>query len=186
ATIDAALASPPPLASGTHVYDGVATALTLLRGAKIASGSIVVLSDGADTGSRLSAAGAAASARQGHVRIFSVGIHSKSFQSAPLKKLGLAAGGGYSEAASTAVLARIYDQLGARLAGEYLVRYRSTAGPGAKIRVKIRVDGIPGAGIAGYVTPALPSVATPAPFHRSIAADIWLSALTMFVVSLGA
>ena len=81
ATIDAALATPPPLAKGTHVYDGVATALTLLRTAKIASGSIVVLSDGADTGSRLSATEAAASARQGHVRIFSVGIRSKSFRS---------------------------------------------------------------------------------------------------------
>ena len=52
AAIDAALASPPALAPGTHVYDGVATALTLLRGAKVASGSVVVLSDGEDTGSR--------------------------------------------------------------------------------------------------------------------------------------
>jgi tight adherence protein B len=185
-TIDAALASPPPLAEGTHVYDGVATALTLLRGAKIASGSVIVLSDGADTGSRLSATDAAASVRQAHVRIFSVGIRSKSFQSAPLKKLGLAAGGGYSEATSTGALARIYDQLGARLAGEYLVRYRSTAGPNAKIRVEIRVDGIQGTGIGGYVTPALPSVLKAAPFHRSLAAGIWLSALTMLIVSLGA
>ena len=186
ATIDAALASSPPLAAGTHVYDGVATALTLLRGAKIASGSVVVLSDGADTGSRLSATDAAASARRDHARIFSVGIRSKSFRSAPLKKLGLAAGGGYSEATSTAALARIYDQLGARLAGEYLVRYRSPAAPNKKIRVAIQVDGIPGTGTAGYRTPALPSAAKPAPFHRSIAASIWLSALTMLIVSLAA
>ncbi len=186
ATIDAALATPPPLAKGTHVYDGVATALTLLRTAKIASGSVVVLSDGADTGSRLTATEAAASARQGHVRIFSVGIRSKSFRSAPLEQLGLAAGGGYSEASSTAALTHIYDQLGARLAGEYLARYRSTAGPNEKIRVEIRVDGIPGAGIGGYVTPALPSVAEAAPFQRSIADRFWLSALTMFLVSLGA
>ena len=186
ATIDAALASSPPLAAGTHVYDGVATALTLLRGAKIASGSVVVLSDGADTGSRLSATDAAASARRDHARIFSVGIRSKSFRSAPLKKLGLAAGGGYSEATSTAALAPIYDQLGARLAGEYLVRYRSPAAPNKKIRVAIQVDGIPGTGTAGYVTPALPSAAKPAPFHRSIAASIWLSALTMLIVSLAA
>jgi tight adherence protein B len=184
ATIDAALASPPPLAPGTHVYDGVATALTLLRGAKIASGSVVVLSDGADTGSRLSAANAAASARQEHVRIFSVGIRSKSFQGAPLKKLGLAAGGGYSETTSTADLAGIYDQLGARLAGEYLVRYRSPAGPNKKVTVRVRVDGIPGAGVGGYVTPALPSIAKPAPYHRSLAASFWTSALTMLLVSL--
>jgi len=183
ATIDAALASPPPLATGTHVYDGVATALTLLRGAKIASGSVVVLSDGADTGSRLSATTAAASARRDHARIFTVGIRSKSFQGAPLKKLSLAAGGGYSETGSTANLARIYDQLGARLAGEYLLRYRSPAGPNKKVTVKVRVDGILGAGIGGYVTPALP-IAKPAPYHRSIAANIWMSALTMLLVSL--
>lgn len=186
ATIDAALASPPALAPGTHVYDGVATALTLLRGAKVASGSVVVLSDGADTGSRLSATDAAASARREHARIFSVGIRSRSFRSAPLKKLGLEAGGGYSEAKSTADLTGIYDQLGARLAGEYLVRYRSTAGPNEKIRVKIQIDGISGAGTSGYVTPALPSIAQAAPFHRSFADRFWLSALTMLVVSLGA
>jgi len=183
ATIDAALASPPPLAPGTHVYDGVATALTLLRGAKIASGSVVVLSDGADTGSRLSATKAAASARGDHARIFTVGIRSKSFRTAPLRKLSLAAGGDYSETASTADLARIYDQLGARLAGEYLLRYRSPAGPNKKVNVKIRVDGIPGTGIGGYVTPALP-IAKPAPYHRSLAANFWTSALTMLLVSL--
>ena len=183
ATIDAALASPPPLAPGTHVYDGVATALTLLRGAKIASGSVVVLSDGADTGSRLSATNAAASARGDHARIFTVGIRSKSFRTAPLRKLSLAAGGDYSETASTADLARIYDQLGARLAGEYLLRYRSPAGPNKKVNVKIRVDGIPGTGIGGYVTPALP-IAKPAPYHRSLAANFWTSALTMLLVSL--
>ena len=103
-----------------------------------------------------------------------------------MKKLGLAAGGGYSETTSTAALARIYDQLGARLAGEYLVRYRSPAAPSAKIRVEVRVDGISGVGNATYVTPALPSVAEPAPYHRSLVASFWLSALTMFLVSLGA
>jgi tight adherence protein B len=185
ATIDAALASAPPLAPGTHVYDGVATAVTLLRRAKITSGSVVVLSDGADTGSRLSATNAAASARRDHARLFTVGIRSKSFRRAPLRKLSLAAGGDYSETASTADLARIYDQLGARLAGEYLLRYRSPAGPNKKITVKVRVDGIPGTGIGGYVTPAL-QIAKPAPYHRSLAAGIWMSALTMLLVSLAA
>jgi tight adherence protein B len=118
------------------------------------------------------------------VRIFSVGIRSKSFQGAPLKKLGLAAGGGYSETTSTADLAGIYDQLGARLAGEYLVRYRSPAGPNKKVTVRVRVDGIPGAGVGGYVTPALPSIDKPAPYHRSLAASFWTSALTMLLVSL--
>ncbi|HEV8602358.1 MAG TPA: type II secretion system F family protein [Gaiellaceae bacterium] len=184
ATVHAALASRPPLAQGTHVYDGVATALELLRTAKISSGSIVVLSDGADTGSRVSAASAAASAREGHVRIFSVGIRSSSFLEAPLKSLAHAARGDYSGTSSTADLARIYGQLGVRLAGEYLLRYRSRAEPNAKIRVQIRVDGIAGEAASGYVTPALPPISASEPYHRSLAGSIWQSALTMLLVSL--
>src|SRR5207247_6993302 len=52
--IDAALAETPPVAYGTHIYDAVAKAERLLRSAKVDSGSIVVLSDGADTGSTTS------------------------------------------------------------------------------------------------------------------------------------
>jgi tight adherence protein B len=182
--ISAALAKPPPLAQGTHLFDGVATALRILRGAKIASGSVIVLSDGADTGSRLTAAGAAAAARNDHVRIFSVGIQSRSFRAAPLRKLALDAGGDYSETHSTADLARIYAQLGARLSGEYLLRYRSHAGPNAKVRVVVRIDGLEGTSVSGYVTPPLPGIARAAPYHRPSSAVIWQSALTMLLVSL--
>ena len=165
ATIDAALATPPPLAKGTHVYDGVATALTLLRGSKIASGSLVVLSDGADTGSRLSATEAAASARQGHVRIFSVGIRSKSFQSAPLEQLGLAAGGGYSEASSTAALTHIYDQLGARLAGEYLCCTGQLRDRTRRSASRSASTGFPGP--ASAATSPQRSPRSPRPLHSS-------------------
>ncbi|MEK6275164.1 MAG: type II secretion system F family protein [Actinomycetota bacterium] len=186
AAIDKALESTPPLACCTPLYDAVDTGISLVEQAKISAGSVIVLSDGADTGSLVSPKQVTARARNAHVRIFSVGIRSRSFRAAPLKKIAFGAGGDYSETASTADLARIYDQLGARLAGEYLVRYRSKAGPNAKIRVNIRVDGIPGTGIGGYITPALPSIAKAAPFHRSFVSGIWLSALTMFVVSLAA
>src|SRR5262249_3984619 len=49
--IDAALAKPPVIAVGTHLYDAVAKAEEMLANAHIGSGSIVLLSDGADTGS---------------------------------------------------------------------------------------------------------------------------------------
>jgi tight adherence protein B len=182
--IDAALAKPPPLAKGTHIYDGVAAALRLLRNAKIAAGSVIVLSDGADTGSRLSAARVAATARTDHVRIFSVGIRSASFRSAPLQRLAFAAGGDFSATRSTADLARIYDQLGAQLSSEYLLRYRSHAGPSVKIRVVARIKGVQGAAVSGYVTPRLPRIPGAEPYHRPFSEAFWQSWLTMLVFSL--
>jgi len=69
ARLQTALATPPQLAYGTHIYDAVDNAVTLLRTAKINAGSIVVLSDGADTGSRLSEAAVAKKAREARVRV---------------------------------------------------------------------------------------------------------------------
>ena len=182
-TIDAALAETPPLAQGTHIYDGVDTALTLLRNEKISAGSIVVLSDGADTGSRIGRGDVADAARRAHVRVFSVAVRSGSYDPAPLAQLAGSTGGGFSAASSTAELTRIYDELGSQLANEYILRYRSHAGPSARIRVTVRVDGFRGAAVTGYLTPALPTTPTP-PYHRPFAEVLWQSPVTMVAVSL--
>jgi tight adherence protein B len=182
--ITAALAEPPPLAQGTHLYDGVATGLRLLRSAKITVGAVIVLSDGADTGSLVSLAGAVAKARADRVRIFSVGIRSRSFRAAPLAKVAASTGGDYSEARSTSELARLYAQLGAQLSSEYLLRYRSYAGPNVRIRVEVRVDGLPAAAVSGYATPPLPEGPAATPYHRPLSVAIWQSGLTMFLIAL--
>jgi tight adherence protein B len=182
--ITTALAEPPPLAQGTHLYDGVATGLRLLRSAKITVGAVIVLSDGADTGSLVSLAGAIAKARADRVRIFSVGIRSRSFRAAPLAKVAASTGGDYSEARSTSELALLYAQLGAQLSSEYLLRYRSHAGPNVKIRVEVRVDGLPTAAVSGYATPPLPEGPAATPYHRPLSVAIWQSGLTMLLVSL--
>jgi Mg-chelatase subunit ChlD len=54
--ISAALAKTPTIACGTHIFDAVARAERMLREEHIISGSIIVLSDGADTGSKASLA----------------------------------------------------------------------------------------------------------------------------------
>ena len=180
--INGALASPPRLRRGTRVYDAVEHALSLLREARVASGSVVVLSDGADTGSRVALEAVESSARAAHVRVFSVGIRSRSFRPEPLERLAEGARGAYSEAATSGELAWIYDELGARLANEYLITYRSFAGPDEQVRVRVTVDGV-GATAIGYTTPALPSVPEP-PFRHSLAYRFWLSPVTMVVVSL--
>jgi tight adherence protein B len=182
--ITAALAEPPPLAQGTHLYDGVATGLRLLRSAKITVGAVIVLSDGADTGSLVSLAGAVAKARADRVRIFSVGIRSRSFRAAPLAKVAASTGGDYSEARSTSELARLYAQLGAQLSSEYLLRYRSYAGPNVRIRVEVRVDGLPAAAVSGYATPPLPEGPAATPYHRPLSVAIWQSGVTMLLIAL--
>jgi tight adherence protein B len=182
--ITAALAEPPPLAQGTHLYDGVATGLRLLRSAKITVGAVIVLSDGADTGSLVSLPAAIAKAKADRVRIFSVGIRSGSFRAAPLEKAAFSTGGDYTEARSTGELARLYAQLGAHLSSEYLLRYRSHAGPNMKIRVTVRVDGLPTSAVSGYATPPLPEGPAAEPYHRPLSAVIWQSAVTMLIISL--
>jgi tight adherence protein B len=143
-----------------------------------------VLSDGADTGSRVTPEQVTSRARKAHVRIFTVAIRSRAFRAAPLKKLAAASGGAYSETHSTADLARIYDQLGAQLSGEYLLRYRSHAGPDMRIRVEVRVDGLPTPAVSGYATPPLPEGPAATPYHRPLSVAIWQSALTMLLISL--
>jgi tight adherence protein B len=182
AEIEAALANPPVLANGTYVYDAVAAALDLLQEAEIAAGSVVVLSDGSDTGSAASSAEVAAQARAAGVRVFAVGFRSKGFDFPALEKLAQDAGGTYSEAASAAELERVFDELGARLASEYLVRYRSAAKPDHDVHVAVRVSGIDGVATSTYASPALDATSYP-PYHRSLAERFWRSPAGMLSVA---
>ena len=183
--IDAALAAPLPLAHGTHIYDGVATGIRLLEDADVAAGSIVVLSDGADTGSATSLRDVSGLAGDARIRVFSVGLRSKSFKPGPLDALATQAGGEFSEATSSTDLERIFDALGAKLASEYLLRYRSAAPPHTDVRVAVVVEGVDGFAGIEYRTPALPEEPG-APFHRSAAERFLRSAAGMVAVAAAA
>ena len=135
------LATQPPLAYGTRIHDAMTRSLGLLRDAKLSSGSIVLLSDGADIGSVRTLEQAVAAAKEQQVRIFTVGLRSGAFDPAPLRSIAERTGGSYAEARSAAELAAIYEELGAQLAGEYLVRYRSAARPMSQVEVEIEVAG---------------------------------------------
>ena len=181
--IDAALSQLPKVAYGTHIYDAVARAEELLAAAKIQAGSIVVLSDGADTGSRNKADDVAAAARKARVRLYAVGLSSPKFDSSTLVSLAANGGGEYSLAKSTNALAPLFDQLSQRLAGEYVLRYKSLAGPETPVHVNVRVAGL-GNASAAYETPALPLTTVP-PYHRSIGQRFWNSpALTVLLALL--
>jgi tight adherence protein B len=181
AKIDAALAKPPAVAYGTHIYDAVAKAESMLSDAKIQSGSIVVLSDGADSGSTAKPADVAKRARTAHVRLFAIGLRDAKFNGTTLLTLSLGGGGEYASAAAPADLSSLFDTLGARLSREYVVSYTSLAGPNLPVRVAVAVDGV-GSAQAAYKTPEL-AVSVPKPYSESLTSRILGSWVAMLLVA---
>jgi tight adherence protein B len=194
AKIDAALSKQPAFLFGTHIYDAVTSSLDMLRSAKIKAGTIVLLSDGqehrgaGDTGKHETEASAAAAARAAHVRVFTVGLRSRLSNLSALKKLARDTGGRYIETTSIAQLRQIYKQLGSSLASEYLLFYRSLAGPNKQINVTVRIDNMTGELTSAYQTPklAIAKRGGPAagPYKPSALNRILTSSATMTVIAL--
>ncbi len=180
ARLDRALSSAPPLRYGTRMYDAVDRALALLARSKLSIGSIVLLSDGADIGSRARLAEVIATARARHVRIFTVGLRSGAFEAGALQRLAAASGGTYTEASSAAGLGAIYAALRERLAGEYLVRYRSTEAPKSHVEVSVAIRDV-GTATSRYAAPTPSGLA---PFHRSLLSRFLLSPGAPLLLSL--
>jgi tight adherence protein B len=174
------LALVPLTREGTHIYDALAQALNVIHASKLAAGSIVLLSDGADTGSKTRETALVTRARRMHVRVFTVGLHSGQFAPAPLKRLASSTGGSFAEATTSASLAPIFGSLGHRLANEYLLRYRSSANPGAAVVVTLRVRGL-GLSTFDYTSPKVVAVGA---FHRSVLARFWSSIGSLMLISL--
>jgi Flp pilus assembly protein TadB/Mg-chelatase subunit ChlD len=183
AAIQAALANLPKLGEGTHIYDAVVRATALLRARHISPGSIVLLSDGKDTGSRASLEAAVREVGANRVRVFSVGLRSAAYDASSLETLADKTQGSYTEATSAESLAGIYDALGLRLATEYLVTYRSRARLGSVVHVSVSVAGIHSAGKTGYLAPALPKERG-GTYHHSFGYRLWKSSASMLLAAL--
>jgi Mg-chelatase subunit ChlD len=153
--IQRALQEPPSLGRGTRLYEGVAKAAELVQAAEMTAASIVVLTDGGDTGSAITLEEAASAAQDAHARVFTVGLRSPDFSASTLKAMAGQGGGVYAEARSADDLVNVYNRLGAQLANEHLIRYRSLAGPAETIQVEVIVDGVEGSATASYTTPSL-------------------------------
>lgn len=183
--IDAALAAPPHVARGTHIFDAVERAEAMLRDGHISSGSIIVLSDGADTGSRASLDEVAADALAKNARIYTVGLNDSSYEPQTLKALAAAGHGEYVQAKAKA-LVPLFERLGRVLSNEYLVRYTSPAVPGKRVYVNVSVPTV-GAAATLYRAPRLSRGSEGQSGNSSdssIATRIFVSPLTMIVLSL--
>lgn len=175
-----ALAEPPRIAYGTHINDALMRSLTLLRKARLSTGSIVLLSDGQEVGSVLPLDRVISAANEQQVRIFTVGLRSRAFDASALRSIADRTGGSYTEARSAAELVPIYNGLSEQLAGEYLVRYRSAARPMSQVEVRIEVAGA-GRAATAYVAPT-PSLLPP--YHRSPVSTFLLSGSSPLLISL--
>jgi tight adherence protein B len=154
-TIQAALSRPPAFGNERHLYDAVSGAIALLRRGRGINGSVVVISDGSDTGSKATADDVVAQARTAGIRLYTAGIpDAAGYDGSSLQTLASGTAGEYLSAAKQDDLVKVLDQLGTRIASEYLVGYRSLAGPRQHVDVRVAVDGL-GSGTLVYTTPAL-------------------------------
>jgi tight adherence protein B len=176
--IGAALATTPQLSTGTHIYDAVARAEAMLRAAHINSGSIIVLSDGADTGSTESLDTVANSALATNARIYTVGLEDRAYDPQTLTALAAAGHGEYVQA-KTQGLAPLFARLSRVLSNEYLISYKSLFDPSVRIDVAVSVPTL-GTATATYRTPRAPIAAT----GQSIGTRILTSPVTMVLLAL--
>jgi tight adherence protein B len=153
ARIDEVLGSTPQLSKGTRIFDAAVSALDLLKRTDASLSSVVLMTDGADTGSAVTPDGVVADAEKQRVRLHVVGVRSARFDPAPLRRL--AGAGSYTEAESSAQLDRIFSSLGDRLSNEYVLRYRSEAPLESRVAVTATIAGIRRSAVTTYETPAL-------------------------------
>jgi tight adherence protein B len=178
-----AFASQPTLSGGTHIYDAVARAEEMLKQANITSGSIVVLSDGADTGSKKTLDQVAKFANHANMRIYTIGLNDAAYRPETLQALAAAGHGQYAQA-KAGKLPQLFDQLGQQLSNEYLLQYKSLLKPDVTAHVQVSVNGA-GTETAAYKTPAIPATQAGAgTFHKSIGSRVWGSVLTMLLIVL--
>jgi tight adherence protein B len=181
--ISNALATIPQLGRGTHIFDAVAQAEAMLKAANISAGSIVLLSDGADTGSTKTLAQVAKAALASNTRIYTIGLADKTYKPGTLKTLAAAGHGEYAEAKADD-LAPLFDQLSRNLSNEYLLQYTSLTGPSRSVQVSVDVKGL-GQASTGYRSPALPPpAAVSGTYKPSLGSRIWGSVITMIVIAL--
>ena len=180
--IEAALARAPTLRPGTHLYDATARAAQVLGATGAISRSVVVLSDGADSGSRVTPSSAQAAARRSRVRLYSVGLVSRSFDGRSLRALASGGGGRYVTASSGAALRAVYAKLGTELSNEHILRYRSTAALGSSVEVSARVDA--GTAATRYTAPDLTASAGAPAGARSALERFWSSTWSLVTVAL--
>ena len=177
----ASVAETPATSEGTHIYDALIEATESVTSQGLKRATIVLLSDGTDVGSEASLAQAQVALAAASTRVYSVGLRSPQYAPDTLQAVSRRSGGRYAEAARPAELAAIFTEIGADLASEYEVTYRSVLPPQVDAAVSVSVTGLPAAK-ATYTTPAL-AISSGGTFDRSWIDSVIVSPyLAVFIV----
>ena len=138
---------------GTALYDAVELAAQALAADTTGARVLVLLTDGDDVSSEASLASAISAARQAKVTVYPIGLESKSFDPAPLRRLAKQTGGRYNGAADASHLAAVYTSLAAELRRTWQLSYLTSVRPGERFalesvgaRVEALAPGVPSAG----------------------------------------
>jgi tight adherence protein B len=149
-----AVGKAPAIAYGTHTYDALKKAADMAKDKGLERATVVLLSDGQELDSKTSQSDALAALHDQGMRVISVGLNSRFYNSKTLKTVAANTGGTYTEVKRADQLAPIYAAISAKLSSEYIVSYRSLLRPQIPAVVKVSVAGFPAA-TARYVTPPL-------------------------------
>ena len=147
----ATTASVQALASAgeTSLFDALVSSAALFDTSNADRFAMVLLSDGADTASSATSGGAVAALLDKDITLYAVGLETGDSRLTELASISSGAEGRYLPAADLAQLAAVYDDLAARLANQYELRFLATsAGP---VEVRVNVAGDDG-GLASTIT----------------------------------
>lgn len=174
---EAAVIRPLETHNGSRLYDALSRATQILSARGITSGSVIVLSDGADVQSKTSFDALSKQLAKTHVRVFVVGLTSQSANFSPLRQLASASSGRFISADNTKQLRGAYALLGNLFRSDYLVSFSSQVKPG---RVSlVRVTSATESASIKQIMPAYKPTSTPPSSFIAILAAI-LGALAVF------
>jgi tight adherence protein B len=126
---------------GTALYDAIVIAARQLKTNELPGRVIVVLTDGADRGSKHTIDQAIAAAREANAAVYAIGIEGTGFSPDPLTAIADKTGGKYYGASSTSALAAVYARIADTLKRTWRVQYLTASRPGDRIHVEAAVVG---------------------------------------------
>ena len=174
ATIDAdsslgALAVDPN--RGTELYDAIVLGANALASEQNPSRVLIVLTDGADSGSDAELADAVTAATDAGVSVYAIAITASGFSPEPLRELAQETGGSYYGTPSTEALTQIYAAIGEELRRTWLMEYATRARPGETLALEVTASGE--SATAEVKAPGIPAPTVEAPKRSPLLPDVF-------------
>lgn len=131
----------PDKTLGTALYDAIVVAARQLKANELPGRVIIVLTDGADKGSKHTIEQAYNAALDANAAVYAIGIEGEGFTSDPLVEIADRTGGQYYAAHSTSSLTGVYAKIAATLKRTWRIQYVTASRPGDHVNVTASVVG---------------------------------------------